>query len=142
MNTLYVRPGGDRPDFRIVLTFLWSEDRDLDTDGDSDNPASRSWTELYAQDRRTPEETVDCSPVSKAPLILKIESEKEYLAARLAWFLTSETDGTVSTTLDGPYQSAETIKDKLGEEFDLSAAVERARACRYNKATLDNPYPK
>ena len=35
MATFYVRPAGDRPDYRVVISFLWQDEQNVDTDGDS-----------------------------------------------------------------------------------------------------------
>ena len=67
---IFIRPKGPRPDFRLVITFLWSDMRNVDSDGDSDNPASTTWTWLYVKDRVCPTSTVETSAVSTDPLVL------------------------------------------------------------------------
>jgi hypothetical protein len=47
MAKLDVRVAGPRPDFRLVLAFVWG-DAETDTEGNSRNAASREWTELWA----------------------------------------------------------------------------------------------
>src|SRR5688500_15006361 len=96
VTNLYVQPRGPRPDFRVVLAFLWNDPTGwIDTDGDSYNPASREWTELYCQHRAREDERLIISAVSNEPLILWVESELPELAARAAYFLALETNGTV-----------------------------------------------
>ena len=85
MFTIFIKPAGDRPDFRVVLAFLWGDDHNCDTDGDSDNPASREWTCLYASSRERPGEVVDIFPQQKQPLVLGVESPIESLAAGAAY---------------------------------------------------------
>ena len=69
----HVRPAGPRPDFRVVIAFLWTEMHNVDSDGNSDNPASREWTELYLMNREKTSEVVDVSPVETSPLVLAVE---------------------------------------------------------------------
>ena len=74
MVKMFARVAGPRPDFRLVLAFLWG-DADIDTDGNSHNPANREWTELYAQNRSRRGEMFNVSPASADPLVLQVESE-------------------------------------------------------------------
>ena len=40
MTQFYVNAEHDRPDFRPVITYLWHDILNVDTDGDSFDPAS------------------------------------------------------------------------------------------------------
>ena len=138
---LYVRTSGLRPDFRLVIAFLWSDLHNCDTDGDSHNPASREWTELYCKNRENPAEVFDVAPVAEQPLILEVTSADPALAARVAYFLAIEADGTWADCQSGPFRDARELEDVLSEGFDLAAALERAARSVWRKATLDAPYP-
>ena len=137
---LRVRTAGPRPDFRLVVAFLWSEMHNVDSEGDSYNPASRDWTELYLKNREVPSEVVDIHPLQTAPLIIAIESESESLAARIAYFLARETNGQVAGQ-DGEYGAYEGLRTLLGARFDVEAAIRRADISIWRRATLENPYP-
>ena len=87
MHTIYITSPNERPDFRLVVAFLWRDGQNVDTEGDSHHPASRTWTELYVQNRENKDEVVEVSQYQQSPLVLRIESEQQYLAARVAFFL-------------------------------------------------------
>jgi hypothetical protein len=141
MKALFrVKPAGPRPDFRLVVSFLWSDMHNVDSDGDSYNPASRDWMELYLKNREVPSEVVSVHPLEMDPLILAVESESEALAARTAFFLARETDGEVADG-EGKFGRYTTLESRVGAEFDHEAALRRADASVWRKATLENPYP-
>ena len=136
----HVKPAGARPDFRLVIAFLWAEMHNVDSDGNSDNPASREWTELYLKNRENTSEVVDVSPVETSPLILAVDSDIEHLAARVAYFLARETHGEVAVGA-GRYSSPEALIPRLGDGFDLAAALRRADGSVWRRSTLTLPYP-
>ncbi len=84
-----------RPDFRLVLAFVWGDEVDTDTDGDSRPVDSREWTELYAQNRGRKDEVFNVNPASDEPLVLKVQSKHEWLAAAVAHLLAEITGGGV-----------------------------------------------
>jgi hypothetical protein len=139
-KSFFLRTPNPRPDFRLVLTFLWSDNRDCDTEGNSRNPASREWTELYCRNRETPAEVFDVSPVNAEPLVLVVESPHGWLAARIAYFLAVESVGSVADKPDGVYTGPHVLTSKMGD-FDLEAANERVRQSVFQGATLEDPYP-
>jgi hypothetical protein len=140
MAVFFVKPTSVRPDFRLVLTFLWDDQRNCDTDGNAHNPASREWTELYCRNRENPTEVFDVSPYSQEPLLLEVESPHEYLAARVTYFLATATDGCIAEKPNGSFSLSESMIARMGD-FDLEAANERVRRSPYKRATLDDPYP-
>lgn len=139
--TLYVLARGERPDFRQVIAFLWSEDQDVDSDGDSYPASSRTWTELTLITRNEPEERVDVDPCSDNPLVLQVVSEKRSLAARVAYLLAKHTCGAVGRSPDGPFDEPDSVKAEVGADFDLDAAQTRFYNTKYARSTLENPYP-
>jgi hypothetical protein len=133
----------ERPDdFRLVAVFLWGDDQDVDSDGDSYNPASREWTELFLHTREYHTEQVSITPCQTEPLIVSIRSLQKYIAARTAFLLAKYTNGKVSNEESGPYQDADTIIPDMGKEFDLEEAWTRFWEHRFIRSTLENPYPE
>jgi hypothetical protein len=140
MAYFFIQPQTPRPDFRLVITFLWNDSQDVDTDGNAHNPASREWTELYCLNRDRPQETFDVEPVSNEPLTLRIASRNCELAARVAYYLAIETKSLVSSSQIGPWYPPECLTKQLGT-FDLHEATNRVAKSRWRETTLDHPYP-
>jgi len=138
---IYVSAPEDRPDFRLFTTFLWCDEQDVDSDGNSDNPASQDWTELYMTNRANHAESFDINPAQQEPLILEVQGTPESLASRAAYFLALETNGRISSSLQGPYREPAALLPMLGQDFDVEAAMERVATSRYALATTENPYP-
>jgi hypothetical protein len=141
MPQYFISAERERPDFRLVITFLWHDLFNVNTDGDSYNPASRTWTQLYIRNRQDSAEVVEVYPAIEAPLILRVESTKEFLAARTAYFLADFMASGVSCSENGPFVVPETILDAVGESFDVAAAKRRVESSPFAKSTLDDPYP-
>jgi len=139
MTRFFVRAPGSRPDYRLVLAFVWG-DADCDTDGNSYNPASREWTALYARHRGRPLEAFDVNLSSTDPLVLEVESQHEWIAAAIAYLLAVSTTGGVSAAPSGPFGSAETLLPRISG-FDVEDAWARYQSSRFQRATLDDPYP-
>jgi hypothetical protein len=139
MIRFYVRPAGPRPDFRLVLAFVWG-DANCDTDGDSRPVSSREWTKLYAQNRSRPDEIFYVSPATTEPLVLEVKSELGWLAAVVAILLTETTGGDLSNQICGPFFPSETLKSLIGS-FNLAEAWKQFHASPYQRATFANPYP-
>jgi hypothetical protein len=140
MAKFYVKPGGPRPDFRLVLAFLWGDDHNCDTEGNCSHPASHNWTELYAQSRERPGEVVEIHPEENEPLLLAVESPIELLAAALAYFLAAATNGEASNSPGGPFASSDSLIERLGD-FKLQRALDRVRQSPFQRATVSDPYP-
>ncbi len=130
MAVFFVKPTGSRPDFRLVIAFLWGDSCNCDTDGNSVPVTSREWTELYCQNRDNYAEVFDVSPSSERPLVLEISSPHEWLAARVAYFLAIGTKGGVSDWPEGPFVLTKALESRIGD-FDLVAALNRVRQSRF-----------
>jgi hypothetical protein len=139
MVRFYVLAAGPRPDFRLVLAFAWG-DADCDTDGNSHHPASREWTELYAQNRGRSDEVFNITPALAEPLVLQVESRHEWLAAAVAHLLASTTGGGISEQTAGPFGPPELVLPRV-RGFDVAAAWKWFRASPFQRATLEDPYP-
>ncbi len=95
---------GPRPPYFEVAKHLWGSDCDYDSDGNSDHPEARDWTELTLslrsdrlQQDRSPAERVDVDPVGDGePLVLAIVSDHYGLARRAAEFLFRKAGGELT----------------------------------------------
>lgn len=141
MAQYFVTAERERPDFRLVIAFLWHDLHNVDTDGDSDNPASRTWTSLLVRNRQDESEIVTVNPVANTPLILRIESENEHLAARTAYFLSEFMSVGIAQSEDGPFQPPETILHAVGSDFDVAEGMRRVASSPFIESTLNDPYP-
>jgi hypothetical protein len=140
MTSFFVQPSTLRPDFRLVISFLWGDSANVYTDGDAENPTSNDWTELYCINRENEREAFDVFPVLDQPFTLEICSEIPELAARVAYFLARSTESRVASSRTGPWQEIGWLIEKVGD-FDLAEGLGRVQQGRWSSATLDNPYP-
>jgi len=141
-TSFFIQPSGLRPDCRLLFPFIFGDDApNVDTDGDSHNPASQEWTEFYCQNREKTEEIFTIAPVLDHPLILELSSEIPELAARVAYFLATSTGSRVGSGADGPWHDVEWLRAKIGD-FDLERAFQRVATSRWQRTTLENPYPE
>jgi hypothetical protein len=138
--TRYVRPAGSRPDFRLVLAFVWGDAADCDTEGNARHPADREWTELYAQNRSRSDEVFNVIEFGKDPLVLTVESPTEWLAAAVANLLAESSGGSVSNDPVGPFTPAKSALAYVGD-FDVKGAWSRYQESPFQRSSADNPYP-
>jgi hypothetical protein len=138
--SIRIRVNSDRPDFRLFNFFLWGENHRFDSEGDSYNPASRTWTSLYMGSREHEGEYFEIAMDSEEPLIFRVTSPIFAIANRVALFLAIETRGSVIDQENKllPYDS---LENDLGGDFYLSEALERAQNSIWRRSTLENPYP-
>ena len=141
MHTYFITAPRERPDFRLVIAFLWHDEQNVDTEGNSDHPASRTWTELYVRNREREGEVVTVSPHGESPLVLSVQSELRHLAARVALFLATHCGGGVSADSTGEFLQPDTLLQRVGADFDTSAAFRRVANSPFSRSSLDNPYP-
>lgn len=83
---------GPRPWYGLVADSLWPG-RDVDSDGDSDFPASTSWTELTLILRSDLSQRIDVDPVSLSSMVLRISATTSELASRVATILQQHCGG-------------------------------------------------
>ena len=130
MTRFYITAPKPRPDFRLVIAFLWHDGQSVDTEGDCEHPASHDWTELYVANREEPAEpSVSVSAHEQSPLVLAVESESEHMAARVAYFLAVSVGS-----------SPDMFLPRVGD-FDVEAALQRAADSPFSRATREHPYP-
>lgn len=141
ITQFYITAPNPRPDFRLVIAFLWHDGKNVDTEGDCKHPADRDWTGLYVANREDPSEpSVTVNVHQRSPLVLIIESESRHIAARVAYFLATQTGGKVSLSSDGDFGPPEQLLAHV-EDFDVEAALQRAAASPFSRATREHPYP-
>ena len=124
---LYLKPLKERPDFRLVITWLWKDFHNVDTDENASNPASKEWTELYIRNRERTEENIEIEPISENPLVLQISASQKGLLYRTTSFLNLVSEGGVS--FDSEFKNMvlkENLIDKM-EDCNLKKAQERVQ---------------
>lgn len=87
---------GPRPSFYKVAEHIWGKACDIDSDGNSQTPQDRQWTELTIELRGIAEQRVDIYPVSTEPLILQVCSSSAPLAQKVAQFVVACSGGEYS----------------------------------------------
>lgn len=92
----YINPTTDRPEFYLVAEHLWGKNVNIDSDGNSTDPADKKWTELTIINRSEPGQRIDIDPVQTEPLILKVVGP-EALAKKAAIYLANECKCEVKT---------------------------------------------
>lgn len=129
-----------RPDFRVFATYFFGDDMyNYDSEGDSFQVTSKSWTELYMCSRENEALCFDIWKINDEPLVFKVTSQTKEIVNRIAYFLSRETDGEIIDD-EGNVVSAENIIQGMGN-FDLAQRLELADNSIWRKATEDNPFP-
>ena len=138
---IFLKPSCDRPDFRLVATWLWSEFHNYDSDGNSYNPASREWTCLRLCNRVISGEEVEIYPICEDPLILLIKASTSEMKARVALFLAKETKGELYEDEKLIEKlSLDLMKLEVGD-FNIRKAEKRTKVSIWRKSSLEIPYP-
>lgn len=140
-HQFFVRIDGPMPDYRTVISFLWSDLHNVDSDGDSHNPASREWTELYLRDRENEEDVVEIVPVESESGILRIVSPYRAMSLGVAYFLVHWASGKILDAETKAHLNEKAVIDELEVSFDLLKRIERAEQSIWNQSTLEEPYP-
>lgn len=138
---LYLTPKQSMPDYRLLITWLWSEFNNTDSDGNSFNPASNDWNELYLCNREKTNEVININPIDKSAKTLEITGSTKELIFQTAYFLAIETKGKISLDSKGVKVIGLEEMTKLVSNFDLNSATKRVAKSIWRKATLENPYP-
>ena len=92
---LHVVAPGLRPPFFQVAEHLWGVGCNIDSDGNSDTPDDRQWTELTVILRSDPVQRVNINPISNDPLILSVRSSHQSLCQMAAEFIVAVSGGEV-----------------------------------------------
>ena len=137
--TWFVEAAPERPNFMLVISFLWGDLHDVDSDGDSSPASSRTWTWLQVCNRAAPAEAVSVA-MEDDGRSLRVDSDVPWLAAATAYFLAHEGATRVRADATEPWTPCDVLVAHLGD-FDLGAALARSDASIWRQATIDNPYP-
>jgi len=129
----------DLPDFRLFKVFIWGENHNIDSDGDSFNPASRSWTDLYMSSREIVDESFSVSRLEDTPSIYEVSSSNILIANRVGYFLAKETSHCIF--IDNLKYDYSFLQNKLGNDFNLDEAIKRSNLSVWRNSNLENPYP-
>ncbi|UKN02702.1 hypothetical protein K6119_04135 [Paracrocinitomix mangrovi] len=138
---LYLNITEPRPDFRLVCTWVTQDLENVDTEGDSHNPASREWTNLYLADRKN---NAWCGEINKSsdPINMwTISASTLEFAAFLAIFLKDETNCEVWLDSNKKEELDRNALIKLIENFDITESINRTANSIWRKSTLVEPYP-
>jgi len=138
---IYFKTTEFRPDFRLVCEWISENVDNVDTEGDSHNPASREWTWLYLSNRKTKNEYAEIGQTKENSEIYEIESSKAEFGYFLAYFLAKETNAEIS--LDNNFENIielSELKKKI-VNFNINDSLKRTENSIWRKATLEKPYP-
>ena len=139
---IFVQTELPRPPFAIIAYFLWGNDVDFDSDGNSETPSDTTWKELTLINREGKNERLDIDPISQSPLILRVASEDPALATKAAYFLGVTTDGKISSTLPGGnWRNPEFLLNTVHDFNAPKATLEAILICHddYPDATIQEP---
>jgi hypothetical protein len=84
---------GPRPPYYELADYLWGENANIDSDGNSDSPEDTNWTELSVSFRDDNGPYVNVDPVSSDPLVLEVSCFSSELAKKAAEYLAKITGG-------------------------------------------------
>ena len=131
-----VQISGERPDFRVFIDLLYSDGRNVDTDGDSNLVWSRVWTDLYIKDRESSDPFVEISASSENPNLFEVISESERLEELASIYLFDYCGVSIEKD-DKKFDAVEIdrLKDKYSDE------INRANESIWHKSSENNPYP-
>ena len=129
----------DRPDFRVFATFLFGyEDPEYDSEGDSYEVYSRTWTELYVSSRET-ELCFSMDKISDDPLTFEVSSKQQSTLYAMAYFLARETYGEI-VEKDGSILLFSDVVKLMGD-FPLNKHLAIADHSIWRTTSAENPYP-
>ena len=137
---IYFKTSELRPDFRLICEWVSENVHNVDTEGDSHNPASKEWTWLYLSNRKIKNEYAEIGQIKDNPEIYEIESSKAEFGYFLAYFLSIETNALIS--FDDKFENIielEELKQKI-TNYNIDESIKRTENSIWRKATLDDPY--
>ena len=93
MFVVTLRNPGPRPPFYEVVDHVFGRDHEVDTDGNSLERDSTSWTELWVVSRENALLKLDIEPIGERPLALRVSGSTQAIVDRAARFLLEATGG-------------------------------------------------
>jgi hypothetical protein len=124
----------ERPDFRVFIDLLYGENRNVDTEGDSDPVYSRSWTYLYIADRESDDPSIEIFVRNGQPSSFAVESESGRLEELAALYLFLTSGKSISDVTSKSIDVSE-----LRTKYSLE--LHRAANAVWHKSSSDLPYP-
>ena len=124
----------ERPDFRVFIDLLYGQNRNVDTEGDSDPVYSRSWTYLYIADRESDDPPIEIFAKDGQPSVFAVESESERLEELAALYLFLTSGKSISSGAIASIDVPE-LKNKYRLE------LHRAANAVWHKSSSALPYP-
>jgi hypothetical protein len=137
----YLLGTGARPDFRLLVTFVWGGIEGVETNGDADNPASRSWTWLVARTKSKPLQELEVDKASDEPNSLVVSGNSAEVAARAAYFLALEMGANVR--VGSPRGAMVTMREleQIAGSSSIRGGLETCAVSIWRKSSPANPYP-
>ena len=125
---IYIVNGDWSKDWGIwnAIDFLWHKDQDVDTDGVDYAPGDLHWMEMSVSNREHENEWFHVDVSQEEPRIVVVEGFPDYLCYRAAYFLAIGSGGQIAFGLRDAPQDAESLREMMGEDFDVDAAKKRA----------------
>ena len=126
----------NRPDFRVFIELLYSQEHNVDTDGDSEPVNSRAWTYLYMKDRMSNDPSVIIEAQHNGPLTFAVKSKSKKLAELTAIYLLDYCGSAIKYDEEELDNSAiEALREKYAKE------LKKAQNSIWHHSTDEKPYP-
>jgi len=126
----------NRPDFRVFIELLYSQEHNVDTDGDAIRVNSRSWTYLYIKDRMSDDPSDVIEAQDNDPSTFRVESESKKLAELTAIYLFDYCGSSIE--YDGEKLDGAVI-DELRRKY--AKEISQAQSSIWHRSTDKTPYP-
>ena len=126
----------DRPDFRVFIDLLYSQEHNVDTDGDAIPVNSRNWTYLYIKDRMSDDPSVEIVAQHNDLSTFEVKSKSKKLAELTAIYLFDSCGSAIE--YDGKPLD-KTVIDELHREYDKE--LTKAQNSIWHRSTDKTPYP-
>jgi hypothetical protein len=135
-----VKINAERPDFRVFSAYFFGNDcHNYDSEGNSYEPYSRTWTELYMCCRANSDLQFNIDDIDQEPLIFEVSAKTVEIVHIVAYFLAKETKGEILDEKNHVIP-LESLLSKMGN-FDLSTRLKLAENSIWRKSSVENPYP-
>ena len=126
----------DRPDYRVFADLLFGENRNVDSEGNSNPVNSRSWSGLYLKDRESKEPHVEILGLDENPEVFEVISESSELEELTALYLFLFSGSNIEVDAKKLVQSQiKLLKDKYALQ------LQRAGNSIWHLSSNENPYP-
>ena len=131
-----VKIENERPDFRVFIDLLYGQNKNIDSDGDSNPVYSRNWTELYVKKRDNISSSIEIFANCEKPEFFEVNSDDDELEEIVALYLYEYCGNSIEK--NSQILSLEVI-DNLKNKFRIN--LQRARESIWHESDKNNPYP-